>query len=89
MALLKCIDCGREVSDAAPACPGCGRPAYRLPPAYPPMQAGRGSGKGAVAIGAILCIVGFPLVLMGQFTIGGALLLVGFIVFVVGRLQQS
>ncbi len=27
MALVKCIDCGREVSDLAPACLGCGRPA--------------------------------------------------------------
>jgi hypothetical protein len=26
MALVKCPDCGREVSDAAPACVGCGRP---------------------------------------------------------------
>lgn len=27
MALVTCVDCGRAVSDAAPACPGCGRPA--------------------------------------------------------------
>lgn len=26
MALLKCPDCGRDVSDQAPACPNCGRP---------------------------------------------------------------
>jgi hypothetical protein len=26
MALIKCPDCGREVSDLAPACPQCGRP---------------------------------------------------------------
>lgn len=26
MALVKCPDCGRECSDAAPACPQCGRP---------------------------------------------------------------
>jgi membrane protein YdbS with pleckstrin-like domain len=26
MALIKCPDCGREVSSAAPACPQCGRP---------------------------------------------------------------
>jgi hypothetical protein len=26
MALIKCSDCGRDVSDAAPACPNCGRP---------------------------------------------------------------
>lgn len=26
MALVKCDDCGREVSDRAPACPNCGAP---------------------------------------------------------------
>jgi hypothetical protein len=26
MALIKCGECGREISSAAPACPGCGRP---------------------------------------------------------------
>ena len=26
MALIKCLDCGREVSSNAPACPGCGSP---------------------------------------------------------------
>lgn len=29
MALVKCPDCGRDVSDAAPACPACGRPGDR------------------------------------------------------------
>jgi hypothetical protein len=35
MPLLTCPDCGRQVSDMAPACPGCGRPAvpanYAMP----------------------------------------------------------
>jgi hypothetical protein len=26
MALIQCDDCGKEVSDLAPACPNCGRP---------------------------------------------------------------
>lgn len=26
MALIECPDCRKQVSDAAPACPGCGRP---------------------------------------------------------------
>lgn len=26
MTLTKCPDCGKEVSDSAPTCPGCGRP---------------------------------------------------------------
>lgn len=28
MALITCPDCNREVSDRAPACPGCGRPMH-------------------------------------------------------------
>jgi hypothetical protein len=26
MALIKCSECGREISDKAPTCPGCGNP---------------------------------------------------------------
>ena len=26
MALIKCPECGKQVSDKAPACPGCGSP---------------------------------------------------------------
>ena len=28
MALIKCIDCGKEISDKAVACPHCGCPAF-------------------------------------------------------------
>lgn len=31
MALLKCGDCGIDISDAAPACPRCGRPQHFTP----------------------------------------------------------
>lgn len=34
MALITCPDCGREVSDRAPACPSCGAPI--APPPVPP-----------------------------------------------------
>lgn len=36
MALIKCIDCGADVSDAAPACLKCGRPIAAQPAAAPP-----------------------------------------------------
>lgn len=37
MALVKCPDCGNSVSDAAPACPRCGRPtATLMRPSSPP-----------------------------------------------------
>ncbi len=28
MALIKCGECGKEISDKAPACPGCGNPIH-------------------------------------------------------------
>jgi hypothetical protein len=35
LALIKCPDCSRDVSDQAPACPNCGRPFQRTSPALP------------------------------------------------------
>jgi predicted outer membrane lipoprotein/DNA-directed RNA polymerase subunit RPC12/RpoP len=37
--LIICPDCGREVSDAAPACPHCGRPILPHPAATKPAPA--------------------------------------------------
>ena len=31
MALIKCYECGKEISDAAPACPSCGAPKKEAP----------------------------------------------------------
>ena len=31
MALIKCYECGKQISDTAPACPGCGAP-KKAPP---------------------------------------------------------
>ena len=30
MALIKCHECGKEISDTAPTCPGCGAPKKKL-----------------------------------------------------------
>lgn len=35
MALIPCPDCGREISDAAPSCLGCGRPMHSFTPTTP------------------------------------------------------
>lgn len=37
MPLIRCLDCGKDVSSLAPACPGCGRP--MLAPAPAPEEA--------------------------------------------------
>lgn len=54
MALIKCSDCGTEVSDAAPACPKCGRPITSAPmyasPRKPPPLKSKGNASGGFAI---------------------------------------
>ena len=61
MALIRCPDCGNEVSDAAPSCPKCGRPSN-------PVQTIEKTGKrfkgqmlvavGLVIFGPITCMAG-------------------------------
>ena len=53
MALMQCPDCGKQISEAAPACPHCGRP--RDQDGTPvTTQLTAKSLKAAQAIGAIL-----------------------------------
>jgi hypothetical protein len=59
MALLTCVDCGREISDAAPACPGCGRPASTAARAAP---SARAASAAAGPVGIVLVIGGALLI---------------------------
>lgn len=56
MALLTCADCGRQVSDAAAACPGCGRPA--APGAQPARVAPAPASSAAAGPVGIVFVVG-------------------------------
>jgi hypothetical protein len=61
MALVTCPDCGREVSDLAPACPNCGRPmAARPSPSMPPpgIPPKKSSSRTGCFVLAILAVVG-------------------------------
>ncbi len=61
MALIKCTECGREVSDRAAACPGCGAP----PKSTVTTQGAAGTGKGTSRTQALLivgAIVAVPVV---------------------------
>lgn len=60
MALIKCADCGKDFSDAAKACPGCGRP-NKLPD--PIKKTGGGNGCLFLLLGFVV-LVGGALVLM-------------------------
>lgn len=45
MAIIQCSECGREVSDKAPNCPGCGAPIAKAPlPATAPKEVQARSG---------------------------------------------
>lgn len=61
MPLITCPDCSSQVSDAAPACPKCGRPIAAV--AAQPVSVQRGIGTG-VKIGFGMFIV-LPLLLFG------------------------
>ena len=56
MALVKCPDCGRDISDQAPACPHCGRPATntpQVPPAASPAEPLQKKKRSPVAMGCL------------------------------------
>lgn len=64
MALISCVECGRQVSDQAEACPNCGHPIRPSQPAPPPIP-DLARGDGAFKRGATGCavIVGFVVIL--------------------------
>ena len=86
MALTKCPDCGREVSDQATACIQCGRP---IKPASQPevsvapqtVKAGRQRSKLRNDLGSAIALVGAIVATVVGF--GSGSLWVGFIVFMV------
>ncbi len=64
MALMTCKDCGMLVSDQAPTCPKCGRPAYGA------ARGGRGDrtvfGRNAPAAGIAAFLLGVGLMILGK-----------------------
>jgi ferric-dicitrate binding protein FerR (iron transport regulator) len=60
MALIECRECGREISDQASACPGCGAPvALEAPKAaqVPPPAPRRSSNNAVNALLAIIVVI--------------------------------
>ena len=94
MALVKCPDCGRDVSERAPVCPGCGAPIAVAPnaaPSYRPVQTieqtakrwkkMRLTGLGLVCLSPVSCAIGGEV--MGSF--GWASLFTGFAMLTYAR----
>jgi zinc-ribbon domain len=96
MALVTCPDCGKEISDQAPACPSCGRPREPagVPVATPVAPPARKTSLTKPA-GCFLQVLGFFLLLVGvglcvpraggSLVLGVVLLAVGGWLVVVGR----
>jgi hypothetical protein len=94
MALLRCPDCGRDVSDQAPACPGCGRPGYRPPQPFQPLPMTREDARAStarmhVAVGSVLVLIGFVAFFTGWPIAGAIAGVIGLMIFVGGRLSQN
>ena len=90
MALIKCEDCGREVSDKAAACPQCGAPiAVQEPVSIDPQTHARVTRTGAKweGIGFLLIAGGVITLIAGAGALGGIAIAVGFVVFLVGRFK--
>lgn len=82
MALIECPDCGAQVSDAAPACPHCGRPNQPVESLKRDRirhEAGAAIGGLAVAIGVVAWFFGFGGV--GAGIAGGGLAVAGAIAY--------
>ena len=92
MALIKCGECAKEVSDKAATCPGCGAPIGSVtsaPQTAAPVAVKRTRGKWEAA-GTVLVIAGvLSIMFAGRplSTIGSIALGVGLAVFVIGRLN--
>jgi predicted RNA-binding Zn-ribbon protein involved in translation (DUF1610 family) len=87
MALIKCSECGKEVSDKATACPNCGAP---IGSEHAPQRRGNTAvrvvraGWRWEAIGALLVIGGLIAGITGA-SFGWFVLIVGFVIFIIGR----
>ena len=103
MALITCRDCGTQVSDAAPACPKCGRPqsvssapvhmvVHHANPIVVTKSAASkillGFGSLGVIVGVVSCIASGSMQGGNAAALGGFLFLAGLAMFVVGRIIQ-
>lgn len=80
MALIKCPECGREVSDQATSCPGCGHPLHDVTT----IEA-TGKKWKSIQIWSWLSIVGgIILLLIGALTTAGWVIICGAIAFIGG-----
>lgn len=79
--LMRCPDCGKEISVQAKACPGCGRPTNK---AKEEEETAKRNNRGNVqGIGCLLILMSFFSFLLSPL-LGGPLLIIGLIIIIVG-----
>lgn len=83
MALIKCIECGKEISDKASACPSCGVPVAGNSQVHVRVTRTGAKWEG---IGFVMVAVGLVSMLAGA-AWGLPLFLTGFVVFLIGRFK--
>ena len=88
MALIQCPECDREISDNAEACPGCGVPIAKRPPAATAeVQVKRGGGAWeALGFLIIVCAI-FYGGMASDATTATFIGVAGFVVFLIGRFK--
>ena len=89
MALIKCSECGKEISDRAAACPSCGAPVGggMAPSSAAVTKSVRVERAGFKweATGFVLILVAMVTGFAGAGGFAGMIGLIGFVVFIIGR----
>ena len=91
MAMIPCPECTKQISDKASNCPNCGYPIAAVPPQQ--SKEARIEHSHVTRTGARWEGIGFVLIVFGLISImsgiefGGALIAIGFVVFLVGRFK--
>jgi uncharacterized membrane protein YvbJ len=63
MAMMKCIECGKEISDQARTCPNCGHPSDREVKMQRVQDTNQQSSRvGRVIVGIIMMILAFVII---------------------------
>lgn len=58
MGIVKCPDCGKDISDAAPSCLGCGRPMKTSATSTPVKEALNDNSSSSGLVGAFIAVIG-------------------------------
>lgn len=93
MALIKCQECEKEISDKAATCPGCGAPVSNItqaiPDEIPEESPNANSSINLEAVGFAIILGAFVLPFTGiSSNIAWTTGFIGFVVFIMGRFQK-